>query len=349
VGSVALGLVVVAAAGGVAVLGAARSRNGAAEAAARSPRTPQTAAVTKKDLAETKDVNGSLGYGSAIDLSLGGRGVITGLPAVGSVVDRGGQLGEVDSQRVTLLLGDRPMWRDLQEGMTDGADVAQLETNLIALGYGTKSALGPNQTWTSATTAAVKRWQKATGQAETGAVRLGQVVFLPKAVRVAARVAEIGAGSAGPALKTTGTSRQVVVDLIAKYQSLVKTGQHVQVELPDSTKTPGTITSVGTVATSGGQGQSPTIPVVVSLDDQAAGTGLDQAPVTVHLVTQQATGVLAVPVGALLALTEGGYAIERVTGPGGTSLVAVTLGSFADGWVQVKGEVREGDRVVVAQ
>ena len=32
--------------------------------------------------------------------------------------------------------------------------------------------------------------------------------------------------------------------------------------------------------------------------DQHAGAALDQAPVTVHIVTSQATGVLAVPVGA---------------------------------------------------
>ena len=36
------------------------------------------------------------------------------------------------------------------------------------------------------------------------------------------------------------------------------------------------------------------------------------APVTVRLVRSSAQGVLAVPVSALLALAEGGYALERV-------------------------------------
>ena len=37
---------------------------------------------------------------------------------------------------------------------------------------------------------------------------------------------------------------------------------------------------------------------------------------------------------------------SRVT-TGGTELVAVELGAFADGWVQVTGDVAEGDDVVV--
>ena len=57
--------------------------------------------------------------------------------------------------------------------------------------------------------------------------------------------------------------------------------------------------------------------------------------------------MLAVPVRALLALAEGGYAVERVTATG-TELVPVELGAFADGYVQVTGTVAAGDTVVVA-
>jgi len=34
---------------------------------------------------------------------------------------------------------------------------------------------------------------------------------------------------------------------------------------------------------------------------------------------------------------------------GGTELVAVELGAFADGWAQVTGDVAEGDQVVVPE
>jgi hypothetical protein len=170
-------------------------------------------------------------------------------------------------------------------------------------------------------------------------------------VRVASHSTGGAGGGGNSSLQVTSTTRVVTVDLDAKYQSLVRSGQGVQVELPDGSTTHATISSVGTVATAGQNGSSPTIPVVVTIDDQHAGAGLDQAPVTVHIVTSQATGVLAVPVGALLALSEGGYAVEKVdrTAATGTRLVAVKLGTFADGWVQVTGSLAAGDKVVTAQ
>ena len=68
---------------------------------------------------------------------------------------------------------------------------------------------------------------------------------------------------------------------------------------------------------------------------------------TVSVVTSAATGVLAVPVDALLALAEGGYAVERGGRRRHRELVAVEIGAFADGWVEVTGDLAEGDDVVV--
>jgi multidrug efflux pump subunit AcrA (membrane-fusion protein) len=80
-----------------------------------------------------------------------------------------------------------------------------------------------------------------------------------------------------------------------------------------------------------------------------AGT-LDQAPVTVYITTAATQGpVLAVPVGALLARSAGGYSVE-VTGAGNTRrLVPVTVGIFNDssGLVQVTGALTPGQHVVV--
>ncbi|HKA02679.1 MAG TPA: hypothetical protein VKD67_00070, partial [Acidimicrobiales bacterium] len=75
--------------------------------------------------------------------------------------------------------------------------------------------------------------------------------------------------------------------------------------------------------------------------------GLDDAPVTINFTRSSAKGVLAVPVRALIALAEGGYAVERVTGTG-TEFVPVKLGAFADGYVEITGSVAAGDTVVVA-
>ncbi len=85
----------------------------------------------------------------------------------------------------------------------------------------------------------------------------------------------------------------------------------------------------------------------IVLDDPAAATGLDEAPVDVEVVTDSRTDVMAVPVTSLLALAEGGYAVEVADGDG-TRLVAVEPGFYASGLVEItSGDIAPGDRVVV--
>jgi hypothetical protein len=315
-----------------------------------------TAEVTVRDLEERTELDGTLGYGDTSQLALSAQGTVTWLPPEGSVVDRGQAVAEVDDRVVPLLFGDRPLWRELGSGVEDGPDVELVEANLVALGVVTADELTVDQEWTSATTDALEDWQEALGLEETGRLAPGAVAVQPGAVRVTAHVAELGGQAGGPILEVAGTTRQVTVDLDATRQGMVAVGQTVDVELPDGTVVPGTVAAVGTVAETpeGSENDptadtTPTIEVTVSLDDPAAAGALDQAPVTVSVVTSAAQGVTAVPADALLALAEGGYAVERPVAGGGTELVPVEIGAFADGWVQVTGDLAEGDDVVVPE
>ncbi len=102
------------------------------------------------------------------------------------MIDRGATLWEVDgSPGPALLFGDRPMWRRLSTGVDKGEDVHQLEENLVALGFADPKVLTVDDTYTSATAAAVKRWQKARGFDQTGVVEQTDVVFSTGPVRVA--------------------------------------------------------------------------------------------------------------------------------------------------------------------
>ena len=75
--------------------------------------------------------------------------------------------------------------------------------------------------------------------------------------------------------------------------------------------------------------------------------GAHQAPVAASITTEVRKGVLAVPVNALLALAEGGYAVE-VERDGPRQLFGVRTGLFAEGQVEVTGGgLRAGDLVVV--
>jgi hypothetical protein len=306
---------------------------------------PTTAPVTRRDLTEREELTGTLGYGESRQLALVGAGTLTDLADEGAVVDRGGALAEVDGEPILLLLGEQAMWRALDAGAGDGDDIAQLEENLLAMGFGTAEDLGPDADWTSATTAAVKDWQASLGIEETGRLEQASVVFSPTPVRIATHDAEVGAPASGATITVTGTARIVTIDMDATDQGLLEPGQEVEVGLPDGTTVDGVVDSVAEVVDPPEQdGGSATVEVVVTLLDPEASGTVDQAPVDVDVVTVAVEDALTVPVEALLALAEGGYAVERPDG----SLVAVQVGAFADGFVEVTGDVAEGDEVVVA-
>jgi peptidoglycan hydrolase-like protein with peptidoglycan-binding domain len=380
-------LVIVAGSGWAVARGGLLGRSAASTGTAEVP--TGTAAVTRTDVVERQQVAGTLGYGDSFTVvgqSAGGSagtggatgasgpsgaggqpqgGILTRVPAVGAALARGQALYEVDGHPVPLWYGARPAWRPFQLGMTDGPDVQQLEANLVALGFDPGRAMTVDRHYSWATAAAVKRWQQATGRAQTGTVALGQVVFWPGPIRVTTVTATVGASlQAGTAILTATSTRPLVtVALDPALQQLVRRGDRVLVTLPDGSTTPGTVTSVGRVAvqpsTGTGQEQSQggngngggqaTVQVTVGLADPRAAANLDQAPVQVAITTQAHRGVLAVPISALLAQPGGGYAVELVEGAAHRR-VAVRTGLFDDtaGLVEVAGGgLAEGQRVEV--
>ena len=121
------------------------------------------------------------------------------------------------------------------------------------------------------------------------------------------------------------------------------------IELPDGTEPAGTVREVGRVATVAQDGTT-TVPVTIDIDDPSGLPALDAAPVVVDVVTDRREDVLAVPVNALVALLEGGYAVEVVGDDGSRRYVGVETGLFEDGLVEVSGDGLEAgtDTVVSA-
>ena len=327
------------------------SRRGRRSTATTSAAARKTAKVATRDLVQKEQVDGRLGYGDTHTIGGGPDGVITALPTEGTVVDRGATLWEVNgAPGPALLFGDRPMWRRLSSGVDNGEDVRQLEDNLVALGFADPAVMTVDDKYASATAAAVKRWQKSRGLDQTGVVEPADVIFTAGPVRVASLKAAVGdkAGGSTAVYEWTGAEQIVTVQLDTGKASVAKKDDAVTIDLGDGRTINGTVRSVGTVVHSDTNNGSTSnyIDVVVALvGGQAA--GLDDAPVTVNFTQSEALGVLAVPVRALLALAEGGYALERVTATG-TELVPVKLGAYADGYVQVSGTIAAGDTVVVA-
>jgi peptidoglycan hydrolase-like protein with peptidoglycan-binding domain len=278
----------------------------------------------------------------------------TMLPTPGRVVRRGHALFAVDGQPVLLLYGRATVWRAFRPGMSPGPDVAQLNANLRALGYGG----GLGNSFSAATRRAIVALQAAHGLARTGVLPLGSLVFKSGPVRVTSVAPTLGqAVQAGPVLQVSSTRHRVAIKLDAALQTEVKVGDPVTITLPSGQTTPGRVSAVGSVAStpSSGSGSdegdsSPTIDVNVRLLREAAAGQLDQAPVSVAITTDSVENVLVAPVNALLALAGGGYAVEVVDAAGTHRLVPVTTGLFDDaqGLVEVSGSgLRAGQRIVV--
>jgi hypothetical protein len=317
-----------------------------------------TVKVTRATITNTVQASGALGYAGSYTVVNQALGTAyTRLPAMGSVIHRGHALYEVDGAPVTLLYGSRPQWRALQWGVTPGPDVAQLDRNLIALGYG--KGLTVSDYFTGATAYAVELWQQATGRTVTGTVPLGRVVFAAGPLRVTSVAPALGSSPQPgvPVLSATSTDLVVSAALPVTQEYLVRVGDRVTVTLPDGvTTTPGTVAALSSVASgtaggpgqngpvpgpSGGPGSTPeTVTMTVRLARPQAAGNLDQAPVAVNIVSAQARDALAVPVIALVALAGGGYAVEVITGSGGhaaSHLVPVRTGLFSATLVQVSG------------
>ncbi|MEO6636433.1 MAG: peptidoglycan-binding domain-containing protein [Devosia sp.] len=216
-------------------------------------------------------------------------------------------------------------------------DIRQLTENLSALGYGSPL---PDQ---------VRAWQRDIGLSVTGIVGPRQIVVAPGPVHITTHRASVGealtVGSAngGAILDFSGTDKLVVVPMAVSDQALAILGRAVAVTLPDDTDVAGTITEVGSVVTDGN------IAVTIAIEDQAALGALEVASVDVTFVSDSRDNVLSVPVAALLARPEGGFAVEAVA-DGARSLVPVDTGLFAAGRVEIAGDdIAEGMRVGVPQ
>ena len=341
----AAAVILAAACGVVVMLGAGHPT------AAAQPPAADTVKVEKGKLSAMVSGGGTLTYrarsdGSPFLVINRARGVYTRLPASGDEVGCGGVLYRVDDKPVLLLCGTIPAYRALHVGDA-GRDVRQLNRNLHVRGAG--------DAFTTKTQKALEALQRRRGAHASGSLALGDAVFLPEAVRIAKVTGHAGgsAGPGAPVLAATSDTLHVQVNLDPSQQRDVKKGDRAQITLPGNAPVTGRVAGFGRIAqTPAGQGSQAadaTIPTFIGLDDPASAAGLDEAPVEVDITTKGVDNALSVPVSALVGKAGGGFAVEVARGGGRSELVAVKLGLFdtGGGRVQVEGDLRAGDAVVV--
>ncbi|SDS72476.1 hypothetical protein [Actinoplanes derwentensis] len=368
-------------AAGIAILVAGAAFLAVRQSSTRPPETPPTAAtattvkLARRDLNTSKTMTGTIGYGTPRALAGHREATVTWLPEAGAQIRRGRQLYRADDRPVPLFYGEMPLYRTLTgEGLV-GRDVRIIAENLTALGYpiGPQPSPGervrpPSQTASAAAAVrpprvtvrsdegvltarmikAIKKWQEDLGLPVTGAVAVGDVEILSGAVRVDSVFVQPGASANGPLMSVTPTRKVITVAAELAESASIERGAKVTVTLPDDKSTPGRVLSVGRALSTpeGSVGsEAPSLSVTVIVNNPAAISKIDSADVQVGFAGEIRTDVLAAPVEALIALSEGGYAVQTPTG-----LVAVTTGMFAQGWVEIAGPaLAEDTEVAVAE
>ena len=325
----------------------------AAERILRDTEELNTAEVVRRDLIDTEEFNGTLGFGDPEPLYTNTSGIVTGLlPEEGEVLDVGATLFEVNSYPVVLLRGERPMYRPFQSQMEDGPDVVQLEQALADMEIPGWEEMTVNENFTPVTEDVVQEWQNRLGVDETGIIDMGFVVFIEEPFRISAVNVAVGQqlGPQAAAFSITGQYQEIVSNIDPGDAEIVNELDDVQVELPDGGVSPGVVSEVARVAKRLPNAQTgglsdPTIEVTIILLDEEASARFDAAPVKWTITKEVTPDALVVPASALIATVNGGFAVEVVV-DGSTTLVPVEVGTFVDAFVEITdGDLEVGDQV----
>jgi len=233
-----------------------------------------------------------------------------------------------------------------------GTDVEQLEGALAALGYDADGLMVADGIYSIETYQAVMDFQAAAGLEQDGIIHVGEVAFLPGSLQVKNQMETGGSfvGLGSSILEVSLSEKMVNIALPAKDQGILVVGDAVTIEMPDNSKVPGTVVYVSQTALAGQNTWDPkTFEVRIEFDDPAVAEGLDEAPVDVIVISGTVQDVKAIPVSALLALLEGGYAVELDAGDGKLDLIGVEVGFFgSNSMIEIISEsLQPGDRVVV--
>jgi hypothetical protein len=356
-------LVVVATVSALAATGGSAVALGRESGSDADPPPVSTAAATtevrRQDITETTSFDGTVTYRDrrtivvpAVDAA-GPPATVTQVVATGDRVEQGTVLYALDRQPAVVVDGTVPMYRPLSSSADDGPDVEQLERFLVGAGFDPDGEITVDQEYTWATGQAVEAWEATLGLSDPDdEVDQDQVVFLPGPAVVTGVAVGPGdpAATGAPLLDVALVDSDRVVDaeVPLSEQDALPVGAAVTVTV-GGRDVPGTVESVLPAAIAAGPSAgddaepSATVRVTVGALDLPQVT----APADVSVVTTLAAGVLVVPVSALVALAEGGYAVEIVEGAT-TRLVPIDAGEFGDNVVEIAGAgIEEGTEVVL--
>lgn len=311
---------------------------------------PNTASVTRGDLASERAFRATISFGEPWPLGIDRTGTVTAAVAAGTIIEHGDELVRIDEKPVFLAAGTMPMYRTLERidtrqrdennkrlTLLEGADVVQLQTFLVGRGHDDDGKLEIDGIFGNSTEKAVRAWQKATSLPQTGRLGSGQVVFSPDPVRISSGIRN---GAAFQAIEVTRAKALILVDTNNRDRGAIAPGTAVTIVLPDGERVPGEATKQEQAT--GADNNA----VWRTTIDSSAVLPSEVGTATIEVIDVSVSDAVLVPASALLALAEGGFAVEKATGDR-TQLIRVDVVDVLDGRAAVTGGIEPGDEVVV--
>ena len=138
-----------------------------------------TTVAEQRDLRRFDEWAGTLQPGPASAITAATRGTLTSTIDEGATIVAGDVVAEIDGTAVVALYGPVPQFRELSIDSDAGADIRQLEENLVALGFDPTGTVTVDETFSTTTAAIVEAWETALGFDDPdGIVGAGQIAFI---------------------------------------------------------------------------------------------------------------------------------------------------------------------------
>ncbi|WP_411698255.1 hypothetical protein [Conyzicola sp.] len=274
--------------------------------------------------------------------------------------------GATTVERTTQDMAVRKAERDYDDGVAAALSPSEIATlkDQLTLEYTARDALlAPRDVSAELADLTAAQQQVVSAKEALSAATNGTLTFLPASEvlylpglprRVDEITVERGSTISAAVMRVSGATLVISGTATEADAKLLKEGDAASLAMPDGSTHPATVASVAPAEAAEGSTESAGRYTVVLTpaelsDEQLQALQGNNVRVSVP-VSSTAGDVLAVPLAALTAGPGGESRVEIATGDDDeTRLVEVTSGLAADGYVEISGDIAEGDLVVVGR
>jgi len=268
-------------------------------------------------------------------------------PAIDEAARLGVENGVIDAQRTlaTARKGDGGAAYKEAKAALKLAKIQLQELSQPKDATAEKAAVADAKETVATARATLTKAEEVLALKDLNTVSSKDVLMVPAGtIRVDQVLAKIGQEATTAVIKWTATTLYAQADVTDAQRNWINTGRDAVIELRDGSQVSGKVAEITEPHRDPTTQETTPARVRIEIEDQAALQAVGPSGVTISFVEGEAADTLVVPVTALTALAEGGYAVTLTDG----TRIGVELGLVADARAQISSDqLSEGQEVVV--